>query len=148
MGGQSKFTKLNRSVVRNGIFFTLYDSTLPSTAILSHYTLSTITQAALGTPCASVPSSTYIYFVSPPSLARRLSYHPLRSDSISAVKIWYRSPPLISYHVTFYVSSTFATSNLLLLRSKHFRESFSHRYARLSIRTYVAVFLNKRLRVC
>jgi hypothetical protein len=28
-------------------------------------------------------------------------------------------------------------SNLLLLRSKHFRESFSHRYAELSIRTYV-----------
>jgi len=38
-------------------------------------------------------------------------------------------------HGTFYVSYTFATSKVHLLRSKHLRETFSCRYARLSIRT-------------
>jgi hypothetical protein len=50
--------------------------------------------------------------------------------------------------VTFHVEPTFATGKVCLLQLKHFRESFLHRYACFSRRTYVAVFSKKRLRQC
>jgi len=48
--------------------------------------------------------------------------------------------------VTFYVATAFATANVRMLRLKQFRYSFLRIYATFSIRTYVAVFLNKRIR--
>jgi len=48
--------------------------------------------------------------------------------------------------VTFYVATAFATANVRMLRLKQFRYSFLCIYATFSIRTYVAVFLNKRIR--
>ena len=50
--------------------------------------------------------------------------------------------------VTFYVTTAFATANVRMLRLKQIRYIFLHIYAWFSIRTYVAVFLNKRLRQC
>jgi hypothetical protein len=51
-------------------------------------------------------------------------------------------------HVTFYVAAAFATANVGMLWLKQIRNIFLRIYASFSIRTYVAVFLNKRLRQC
>ena len=50
--------------------------------------------------------------------------------------------------VTFYVTTAFATANVRMLRLKQIRYIFLRIYASFSKRTYVAVFLNKRLRQC
>jgi len=50
--------------------------------------------------------------------------------------------------VTFYVTTAFATANVRMLRLKQIRYIFLRIYAWFSIRTYVAVFLNKWLRQC
>jgi hypothetical protein len=50
--------------------------------------------------------------------------------------------------IPFYVATAFATANVRMLGLKQIRYIFLRKYAYFSICTYVAVFLNKRLRQC
>jgi hypothetical protein len=78
----------------------------------------------------------------------QLEGEPLNNQQQQDSTVTQRDRRASAARVTFHVESTFATGKVCCLQLKHFRESFLHRYACFSRRTYVAVFGKKQLRQC